>query len=245
MKILLINASPRGEKSNTLNIARAFMKGLDTKEKEEITLRELDIRPCTGCFSCWGKTAGQCVIHDDMDMLRLKIQMADVIIESFPLYFFGMPSQLKAMTDRCLPMMLPYGGGFDESGHILFHELRDKGMTKKKLVIISSCGYAEAEIMYEALVRQLDLICGKGKYTHIFCPQGELFYSGMAARQQKAYLEAVKAAGAEFGENMRIEGSALEKLKKPLLSPKGFETVTKGHKEWFPEAEESIEVKKD
>lgn len=244
MKILLINGSPRKERSNSLKIARAFVSGFpEYWEREEVTLSDMDIKPCLGCFSCWGKTKGQCVIRDDMDNLRLKMQLADVIVESFPLYFFGMPSGVKAMTDRCLPFMLPYGG--ETGGDMLFHQLRDREMLKKKLVIISSCGYAEAEIMYEALVRQLDLICGKNKYTHIFCPQGELFYSGMAARQQKAYLEAVKAAGAEFGENMRIDNSTLEKLKKPLLSPKGFETVTKGHKEWFPEAEESIEVKKD
>lgn len=235
MKILLINASPRGEKSNTLNISRAFINGFDTAEKEEVALKEMNIRPCMGCFSCWGRTAGQCVIRDDMDMLRLKIQMADIIIESFPLYFFGMPSQLKAMTDRCLPLMLPYGGGFDESGHILFHELRDKSMARKKLVIISSCGYAQAETMYPALIKQLDLICGEKKYTSIFCSQGELFFSRMAERQRKAYLETVTEAGREFSEGFTISSKTQKSLSRPLLSQKGFEAVTKGHKEWFPE----------
>lgn len=236
MKIILINASPRGEKSNTLNISRAFIKGFDTAEKEEVNLSRLDIHPCMGCFSCWGKTAGQCVIRDDMDLLRLKIQMADIIIESFPLYFFGMPSQLKAMTDRCLPLMLPYGGGFDESGHILFHELRDRSMTEKKLVIISSCGYAAADAMYPALIKQLDLICGENGYTSILCPQGELFFSGMAERQRKAYLDTVTEAGREFSESFAVSAETQKKLKRPLLSPKGFEAVTKGHREWFPDS---------
>lgn len=242
MKLLLINGSPRKEQSNSLKISRAFAEGFpDFWEKEEVTLSDMDIKPCLGCFSCWGKTKGQCVIKDDMDSLRLKLQLADVIVESFPLYFFGMPSKLKAMTDRCLPFMLPYGG--EANGDMLFHQLRDREMLKKKLVIISSCGYAEAEPMYGALVKQLDLICGKGRYTNIFCPQGELFFSGMAARQQKAYLETVRAAGTEFAENMKLCGSTLEKLKRPLLSPKGFETVTKGHKEWFPDSQnENAEV---
>lgn len=236
MKLLLINASPRAEKSNTLYISRAFVKGFpDHWEKEEICLKELNIKDCLGCFSCWGKTAGQCVIRDDMDMLRLKISLADVIVESFPLYFFGMPSKLKAMTDRCLPFMLPYGGDYDPEGNNLFHKLRDENMSKKKLVIISSCGYAEADKMYPALVKQLDLICGEGKYAKIFCPQGELFFSGMAERQRKAYLETVTEAGREFSENYAITDSTQNKLMKPLLSPKGFETVTKGHKEWFPQ----------
>ncbi len=233
MKLLLINASPRGERSNTLNISRAFCGGFpDFWEKEEVSLSRLEIKPCLGCFSCWGKTKGQCVIRDDMDSLRLKIQLADVIVESFPLYFFGMPSHLKAMTDRCLPFMLPYGGELQEG--MLFHQLRDKDMLKKKLVVISSCGYANAEAMYPALVKQFDLICGEGKYTSIFCAQGELFFSGMAERQRKAYLEAAKKAGAEFAENYRIEDKTMAELQRPLLSPKGFETVTKGHKEWFP-----------
>ena len=236
MKLLLINASPRGEKSNTLNISRAFAEGFpDYWEKEEINLNALDIKPCTGCFSCWGRTAGQCVIRDDMDMLRLKTSLADVIVESFPLYFFGMPSKLKAMTDRCLPFMLPYGGTFDPSGNTLFHRLRDESMEKKKLVVISSCGYAAAESMYPALVKQLDLICGEGKYTKIFCAQGELFFSGTAERQRKAYLETVTKAGREFCGNFAISEETARELEKPLLSAKGFEMVTKGHKEWFPD----------
>lgn len=236
MKILLINGSPRGEKSNTLNISRAFAEGFSDCETEEITLSALDIKPCKGCFSCWGRTAGSCAIKDDMDMIRLKIQLSDIIIESFPLYFFGMPSQMKAMTDRCLPFMLPYGGGSDktEDGKRLFHELRDEEMKKKRLVIISSCGYAEADMMYPALVKQLDLICGEEKYTRIFCPQGELFFSGMAERQRKAYLELIKEAGREFCENKKISERLMEKINRPLLSAKGFETVTKNHKEWFP-----------
>lgn len=232
MKILLINGSPRGEKSNTLNISRAFVNGFSDHagcECEEISLNRLNINPCRGCFSCWGKTAGSCVIKDDMDILKLKIQLSDVIVESFPLYFFGMPSGVKAMTDRCLPFMLPYSGGKEG----LFHELRDEEMKKKKLVIISSCGYAETESMYKALIGQLDLICGKGKYTKLFCAQGELFFSGMAERQRKAYLELVKEAGAEFYEKGEIGEELLKKLDRPLLSAKGFETVTKGHKEWF------------
>ncbi len=236
MKLLLINGSPRGEKSNTLNISRAFVSGFpEYWEKEEIDLNTYNIQPCKGCFSCWGKTAGRCIIKDDMDIIRLKMQLADVIVESFPLYFFGMPSGLKAMVDRCLPMMLPYGGGFDEGGHVLFHELRDKNMEKKKLVIISSCGYARAEGMYPALLKQLELICGEGRYTSIFCPQGELFFSGTAERQRKAYLQTVKEAGAEFARDKTISGVTMKKLNRPLLSEKGFETVTKGHREWFAE----------
>ena len=101
MKILVLNGSPKNDRSNTLNITKAFLAGFPADcSIEYVSLYKLNIKPCVGCFSCWSKTQGQCVIKDDMQELYEKIRAADIIIESFPLYFFGMPSQLKAMTDR-------------------------------------------------------------------------------------------------------------------------------------------------
>ena len=100
MKVLVLNGSPKGEKSNTLNITKAFLDGFSADtEIEYITVKKETIKPCMGCFSCWSRTPGECVIKDDMQKIYEKINSADIIIESFPLYFFGMPSQMKALTD--------------------------------------------------------------------------------------------------------------------------------------------------
>ncbi len=230
MKILVINGSPKGENSNTMNVTRAFLGGFpETHKIEIIELRKLNIKPCMGCYSCWGKTEGKCVINDDMQPLREKILAADVIVESFPLYFFGMPSIVKMMTDRCLPFMMPYLGNIVEQRNICFHELREKSLLKKKLVVISSCGYVEADAVYPALLKQLDLICGEGKYTSILCAQGELFISGNAKRQRDGYLADVKKAGEEFSRNLALSEETKKRIAKPILSPKGFEAITSAH----------------
>ncbi|MCI7690989.1 MAG: flavodoxin family protein [Oscillospiraceae bacterium] len=230
MKILVINGSPKGEKSNTMNVTRAFLSGFpEGTEIDFAELQKLDIKPCLGCYSCWGKTDGRCVINDDMQMLREKILAADIIVESFPLYFFGMPSKLKTMTDRCLPFMMPYLGNIVEERNICFHELREKSLLEKKLVVISSCGYVDANAVYPALLNQLDLICGKGKYTAILCGQGELFISGNAKRQRDGYLNDVKKAGEEFAEKLSLSEETKNRVAKPILSPKGFETITAAH----------------
>ena len=71
MNILLINGSPKGKGSNTYKLATAFINGLKSDcEKqcaiEEVHVNKLDLQPCLGCFACWNKTPGKCVINDDM-----------------------------------------------------------------------------------------------------------------------------------------------------------------------------------
>ena len=66
MKVLLINASPKGGRSNSLRLADAFVRGLGEAEVERLGLCSLDIKPCRGCFACWKATPGTCCIHDDM-----------------------------------------------------------------------------------------------------------------------------------------------------------------------------------
>ena len=231
MNILVLNGSPRTERSNTLRIAEAFLEGFPTDSRTEtVHLYKLNIKPCLGCFSCWTKTPGKCVINDDMQALYAKIENADIIIESFPLYFFGMPSGFKAAVDRCLPFMKTYLGTEDEDGRSSFHQLRNEFMYDKKLVLISSCGYVGAEPMYPALLKQYDLICGEGKYTAILCPEGELFgYDGLAERQKKGYLADVAKAGAEFAKSGTLSDETKKKLSRPVLSASGFEAIVRSH----------------
>lgn len=100
MNILAINGSPKGERSNTWRLTSAFLDGITVQEEsayeqtpaiETLNVSKLDIKPCLGCFSCWSKTPGTCCIHDDMRAVIEKILWADIIIWSFPLYYFGLP----------------------------------------------------------------------------------------------------------------------------------------------------------
>lgn len=229
MNVLILNGSPKGDRSNTIRIAKAFTEGFPEGTKiSRIDICSKDINPCRGCFSCWRSDEGKCVIKDDMEVIIAAIKEADVIIESYPLYFYGMPSQMKAMTDRCLQLVEPYMGEKSESD-MTFNELRDPAMRNKKMVLISTCGYVEAEPVYPALLAQYDLMCGKGNYTAILCSEGEIFVTGQAKRQQEAYLESIRAAGAEYAENFRLSDETMRKIAIPMLSAQSFCTITKSH----------------
>jgi multimeric flavodoxin WrbA len=116
MEVLIINGSPKGDKSNSLQLTNAFVEGLrigNNKKQsqtqiEVVDVSKTDIQACKGCFVCWKNTPGKCCIKDDMPMVLEKILWADLIVYSFPLYYFNVPGSLKNLIDRQLPMVLPF-----------------------------------------------------------------------------------------------------------------------------------------
>lgn len=142
MQALLLNGSPRGAASNTLRLSRAFLQGTGWPF-ETFSLTENRIEPCRGCMACW-RSGAPCTIADDFSAFVGQFRRADVLIASFPLYYFGLPAQLKALLDRTISLMEPYHGQTPEGGHCSFQTLRDPALRRKKLVVISSCGYTEA-----------------------------------------------------------------------------------------------------
>ena len=230
MKVLVINASPKKDKSNTMNITRAFLSGFSSDcEVETVTLYKSEVKPCTGCYYCWKSGTGICALKDDVKEIHEKILGADLVVFSFPLYFFGMPSQLKAFIDRSLPLMAPYMSESEDPHSASFHDFRDKSLTKKKLVVISSCGNVETEPMYGALLHQIDLILGGRKYTPILCAQGEIFVADHPIRQREGYLSDIKDAGREYCENLCLSEETLNKISRPILTAKGFGLLAGKH----------------
>lgn len=201
MNVLMINGSPKGERSNTYRLAKAFLAGMgeggEAIETQELAVNRLNIRPCLGCFSCWSKTPGQCCISDDMGEVIRKLLWADVTIWSFPLYYFSVPGPLKNLIDRQLPMVLPFmteDGGETGSGS---HPAR-YDMSGKRTVVISTCGFYTAEGNYDGVRSLFDHICGKNQYTTLFCGQGELFRVPDLKRRTDEYLGYVRQAGREY-----------------------------------------------
>ena len=65
MKIIGINASPKGNASNNLKLVNFVLKGAESEgsETEIIDLYKLHIEYCTGCRACYA--TGECSLFDD------------------------------------------------------------------------------------------------------------------------------------------------------------------------------------
>lgn len=205
MKIFVINGSPKGSKSNTYKLTKAFLAGMKESveaakedfEVEEVQVNRLDIRPCLGCFSCWNKTPGNCCIQDDMQEVIKKLLWADVTIWSFPLYYYTVPGGLKNLIDRQLPMVLPFMVENEAQTGSGSHPAR-YDMSGKKTVVISTCGFYTAKGNYDGVYSLFDHICGKDRYTTVFCGQGELFRVPDLSQRTNEYLGYVQEAGKEY-----------------------------------------------
>lgn len=220
MKVLLINGSPKGEKSNTYRLSQAFLDGMHSDEARTLCVRDLDIKPCRGCFACWNKTPGKCCISDDMSGVIENILWADVILWSFPLYYFSVPGPLKNLMDRQLPMVLPFMTADSESGG---HPSR-YDMSGKRHVVISTCGFFTAEGNYDGVNSIFDHLCGKGNFTSIYCGQGELFRVKELSQRTDEYLSWISNAGTEFVSG-GISLETREKLSQLLYPREVFEAM--------------------
>ncbi len=100
MKVIGVNASPRGKDSNTLRLVNAVLAGAKDNgaETEYVDLYTLHIGYCTACGTCYAK--GECTLLDDFSDLFDRLMNADGIVLGAPNYIDSVPAPMKALFDR-------------------------------------------------------------------------------------------------------------------------------------------------
>jgi Multimeric flavodoxin WrbA len=75
---------------------------------EQYHLYNENIATCTGCFGCWLKTPGECVVNDKGREIAKKVIQSDLVVILTPITFGGYSYHVKKMLDRFIPNILPF-----------------------------------------------------------------------------------------------------------------------------------------
>ncbi|MBQ3864561.1 MAG: flavodoxin family protein [Clostridia bacterium] len=219
MKILVLNGSPK-KKSDTFRLTDAFLQGLNRENRHEVhvvNVIEKKIAPCRGCFGCWKRTDGHCVIEDDQNGILDLYRSADVIIWSFPLYCYAMPSHLKAVLDRTIPLV-SMKMVEEADGTVRHVPLID--FSKIHTLVISGCGFPDWEGNFDGL-RTMCRICF-GNPDIVCVPETPLMNIPEAAPVADPLLARFKEAGEEYGRTLALSPQTVAALETPMISKEEY-----------------------
>ena len=88
------------------------------------------IKRCTGCFGCWVKTPGQCVIEDEYQKMGELLGKAEEVILISRCSFGSYSSFVKNVMDRSISYILP---GFTIRENEMHHKARYKNHIKMRV----------------------------------------------------------------------------------------------------------------
>ena len=222
MKILVLNGSPKKEKSDVMHLTRAFLEGMNEISPQEITtvhIIEKHIEYCRGCFTCM-HNGGACVIDDEMRALLQQVRQSDVLLFSFPLYCYGMPAPLKAFADRMLPLssmaMRKVGERYEHVGQTDCGRLR--------CVMICGCGFPNSKHNFEPAAAQFRLMF-PGDPTVITVPESPMFNAPEAAGVTGPRLALLRQAGRQFAGTGAVSPELIEEIKTPMIPEEVYAAI--------------------
>ena len=218
MKVLVINGSPHKDKGNTAKILNPFIEGMKEANAnvELLFIKELKIQPCNACFSCWGKTLGECCIKDDMKTILQKWKESNIIVIASPLHSNGFSSATSILFERRMPLFKPFI--FDKDNH--FHHPLQYNNKNNKMVLVSTCAFWQ--------LNNFDPIISQFKEN---CKMEKIEYGGALLRPQAPALtsfdvnkniinkifEASFEAGKQLVINGNISSNILNKISQDIM----------------------------
>ena len=225
MKVLVLNGSPK-KQSDTFRMTERFLKGLNAAGEHEVTVVnviEKAIAPCKGCFGCWQQGEGHCLIGDDQNRILDLYRAADLIIWSFPLYCYGMPSHLKAVLDRTIPLMKMDMVQLSD-GRVQHVPLAD--FSKIHTLVLCGCGFPDWEGNFDALKMQCKQCFGN--LTMVCVPETPMLNVPQAAVLADPLLDRFEAAGAEYARTLSLSPETVARLETPMIPKEVYVSIVNG-----------------
>ena len=110
MKITILNGNPNADNVKFDDYLKELSELLETS-KHAVTifkLREIDISYCTGCWDCWVRTPGECIVKDGSHTICREYINSDFVLFASPVIMGFTTALLKKAHEKLLPLIHPY-----------------------------------------------------------------------------------------------------------------------------------------
>lgn len=147
-------------------------------EISQFDIKDLDIKPCTGCWTCWVNDPGMCIHKDDMVGIYKSVNQSDILLIVSDIKAGFIDSDVKKTVERQFALLLPYMTNVNDEFH---HIPRYNHQPKIGLVIVGADNHdAEQQEILKEYVYRLSLNFNKdtGNFLHYLNPNNmeELAY---------------------------------------------------------------------
>lgn len=120
---------------------------MDQSTTELIDLSALKIANCVGCFGCWTKTPGKCVIRDGAVGVYPRIAASDRVLYVSRVKYGSYDTVMKTMLERAIPVQQAFIRLLDGETHHV-----QRAVAPKQAVIL---GYGDTSAEEREIFRQL------------------------------------------------------------------------------------------
>lgn len=113
-------------------------------------LSSMKIANCMGCFGCWTKTPGKCVIRDDATQVYPCIAKSDSLIYISRIKYGGYDSTMKTMLERAIPVQQAFIRIHNGETH---HVQRDVTLKDATIIVYGETDAEEQDIFRNLVSR--------------------------------------------------------------------------------------------
>lgn len=135
-----------------------------------VDLSKAKVANCVGCFGCWTKTPGKCVIRDEATKIYPLIAESDRVIYVSRLAYGGYDLPMKKMLERAIPIQQAFIRLVDGETHHV-----QRAVAPKEALIVAYGEYPEEErqLFLELVARNAKNMNFKS-YRVLFVPEEEV-----------------------------------------------------------------------
>ncbi len=109
MKVTVLDGCFQGDNSEYEKQLAGILDELQTHHNAvNYSIKDMNLKFCTGCWSCWWKTPGECSIKDGADEIFKSVIHSDFLLLSSPMIAGFVSSELKKIMDRLIVLLHPY-----------------------------------------------------------------------------------------------------------------------------------------